>query len=77
MDSGLSFDAFSDVFGGEDLTPAAGGGRAPEQGDTSSFRSFWLLESAFHAFAFRDLDYLCSFIMFLVFDTHATLSDVK
>ena len=28
MGSGLSFDAFAEVFGGEDLTLAAGGGRA-------------------------------------------------
>ena len=28
MDSGLSFVVFSEVFGGEDLTLAAGGGRA-------------------------------------------------
>ena len=40
----------------------------------SRFRSLWLLESAFHAFTFRGLDYLCSFIMFLVFYIHATLN---
>ena len=29
-----------------------------EQGDTSSSRRFWLLESAFHAFTFRGLDFV-------------------
>ena len=77
MDSGLSFDAFSEVFGREDLALAAGKGRARRTGRSSSFRSFWLLESAFHAFTFRGLDSLCSLITFLVFDTHATLSDGK
>ena len=44
-----------------------------EQGGTSSVRSFWLLETSFHAF----IGMLCSFVMFLVFDTHVTLSDGK
>ena len=42
------------------------------QGGTSSTRSFWLWETSFHAFI-----WMCSFTMFLVFDTHATLSDGK
>ena len=71
VDSGLSFDASSEVHGGEDLALAAGGGRGPgEQGGTSSIRSFWLSETSFHAFI-----WMCSFIMDMVFDTHATLSD--
>ena len=75
VDSGLSFDASS--FRrclGERIWPLrlerAGPG---EQGGTSSIRSFWSLETSFHAFIWM----LCSFIMFLVFDTHATLSDGK
>ena len=32
MDSGLSFDASSEVFGGEDLALVAGGGRARRTG---------------------------------------------
>ena len=44
-----------------------------EQGGTSSFRGFWLLKTSFHAFIWM----LCSFIMFMVFDTDATLSDGK
>ena len=61
--------------GGEDLALAAGGGgRARKTGrGTSSIRSIWLLETSFHAFIWI----LCSFIMFLVFDAHATLSDGK
>ena len=44
-----------------------------EQGGTSNIRSCWSLETSFHDFIWM----LCSFIMFLVFDTHATLSDGK
>ena len=39
-----------------------------DQGGTSSIRSFWLSDTSFHAFI-----WMCSFIMFMVFDTHATL----
>ena len=44
-----------------------------EKRGTSSIRGFWLLETSFHASIWM----LCSFIMFMVFDTHATLSDGK
>ena len=42
-----------------------------EQGGTSGIHSFWLLGVSFHAFIWI----LCSFVMFMVFDTHATLTD--
>ena len=60
-------------YGGEDLALAAGGGRAMKIGGTSSIRGFWLLETSFHAFIWI----LCSFIMFMVFDTHATYIDCQ
>ena len=63
MDSGLSFDA-SEVYGREDLTLAAGW-RGPGQENRevylSSIRSFWFLETSFHAFI-----WMCSLIMFMV-----------
>ena len=43
-----------------------------EQGGTSGIRSFWPLEKSFHAFI---IWMLCFFVMFLVVDTHAPLSD--
>ena len=43
----------------------------------SSIRSFWLLETSFPPFHLYQIGVLCSFIMFLVFDTHATLADGK
>ena len=46
-----------------------------EQGGTSSIRSFWLLEAS--CFTLSPGCMLYYFIMFLVFDTHAALSDGK
>ena len=52
MDSGLSFDASSEVFLGGERGLAAGGGNVRGKGRCiyCSTRSFWLLDILFHAF---------------------------
>ena len=69
MVSRLSFDAPSKVFWGEDFALALEGVGPGEQGRTSSFRIFWLLETSFHAFTFRGLDF--------VFFHHVSGSDAR
>ena len=75
MDSGLSFDASSEVYGEEDLALAAGGGRARRTREVHLYLvlfvpgSFWLSEtlivSCFH------LDDMCSFITFRLWFLHS------
>ena len=74
MDSGLSYDASSEVYSGEDLALAAEGGRGRRTGRyISSISSFWLLEASFHTFVMD----VVFFHRVSAFDTHATLSDGK
>ena len=77
VDSGLSFGASSEeVYRGKVLAVRLEGAGPGEQGRyisiSSIIRSFWLLETSLYAFI-----WMCSFTMFLVIDTHATLSDGK
>ena len=52
MDSGLSFDAFSGMFRGEDLTLAAGGGRARGTGRYIQFSLFLVIGISTSCFYF-------------------------
>lgn len=57
--------------GEEGLVLAGGWGVGPrEQGGASSFRSFWLMATSLHAFAFDGLDFPLFHHVFYSMDTH-------